>query len=242
VSINSEEVQPRDITVTDIEECTVRPMPTMAAPVIMAAGIVVGVTTSEVQREGNHPLPVTFELRHRAPGATRPPPSRRPRRGGVFAARNGNNSQIMAILAAPPKPCTRTNVVYQLMALPLQKVRDAADCPPRRETAALVRARRRIQKLSPYQSLALLLVPVVLVEPLKLVALFVAGEGHWLTGTGMIIGAYAFSLLVVERLFRAVKPKLMTLSWFAKLWTRLVALRNKVIPWSSVPVEGIKTG
>jgi hypothetical protein len=107
---------------------------------------------------------------------------------------------------------------------------------------ALARARRRIQKLSPYQSLALLLVPVVLVEPLKLVALFVAGEGHWLTGTGMIIGAYAVSLLVVERLFRVVKPKLMTLSWFAKLWTRLVALRNKVIPWSRVPVEGGKTG
>jgi hypothetical protein len=107
---------------------------------------------------------------------------------------------------------------------------------------ALARARRRIQKLSPYQSLALLLVPVVLVEPLKLVALFVAGEGHWLTGTGMIIGAYAVSLLVVERLFRVVKPKLMTLSWFAKLWTRLVALRNKVIPWSRVPVEGGNTG
>src|ERR1700682_5538946 len=113
---------------------------------------------------------------------------------------------------------------------------------PQRETAALVRVRRRIQKLSPYQSLALLLVPVVLVDPLKCVALFVAGEGHWLTGTGMIIGAYAFSLLVVERLFRAVKPKLMTLSWFAKLWTRLVALRNKFIPWSSVPVSGNKTG
>src|ERR1700682_1695489 len=113
---------------------------------------------------------------------------------------------------------------------------------PRREMTALVRARRRIKKLSPYESLALLLVPVVLVEPLKLVALFVAGEGHWLTGTGMIIGAYAFSLLVVERIFRAVKPKLMTLSWFAKLWTRLFAPRNKVIPWSSVPVSGNKTG
>ena len=83
----------------------------MVAPVTMAVGIVVGVTTGEVQRDGNHPLPVTFELRHRAPGATRPPPSRRPRRGGFFAARNGNNSQIMAILAAPPKPYTRTNVV-----------------------------------------------------------------------------------------------------------------------------------
>ena len=59
--------------------------------------------------------------------------------------------------------------------------------------------------------MALLLVPVTLVEPLKFVALFVAGEGHWLTGTGMILGAYAVSLLVVERLFRVVK----------------------VIPWSS---------
>jgi hypothetical protein len=90
--------------------------------------------------------------------------------------------------------------------------------------------------------MALLFVPVTLVEPLKLVALFIAGEGHWITGAGMLVGAYAVSLLVVERLFRVVKPKLMTLSWFAKLWTWLVALRNKVFPWSSVPVEASRTG
>ena len=112
----------------------------------------------------------------------------------------------------------------------------------RRKMMVLASARRRIQKFGPYQSMALLLVPVTLVEPLKFVALFVAGEGHWLTGTGMILGAYAVSILLVERLFRVVKPKLMTLSWFAKLWTRLVALRNKVIPWSSIPVESSKTG
>jgi hypothetical protein len=35
----------------------------------------------------------------------------------------------------------------------------------------------------------------------------------------MIIGAFAVSLLVVERLFKVVKPKLMMLSWFARLWT-----------------------
>jgi hypothetical protein len=105
----------------------------------------------------------------------------------------------------------------------------------------LAGARRVIQKLGPYQSLALLVVPLTLVEPLKLVALFVAGEGHWLTGIGMIIGAYAVSLLFVERLFRTVKPKLMTLSWFAKGWTRFVTLRNKINPWSSV-LEGSKTG
>jgi hypothetical protein len=112
----------------------------------------------------------------------------------------------------------------------------------RRTMTVLAGTRRRIQKLGPYQSMALLLVPVTLVEPLKFVALFVWGEGYWLAGTGMILGAYAVSLLVVERLFRVVKPKLMTLSWFAKLWTRLVALGNKVIPWSSVPVDSRKTG
>jgi len=77
----------------------------------------------------------------------------------------------------------------------------------RREMTFLARTRRRLQKMSPYLSLALLLVPLLLVEPLKLVAVFIAGKGHWLTGTGMLIGAYAVSLLFVERLFRMIKPK-----------------------------------
>jgi hypothetical protein len=50
----------------------------------------------------------------------------------------------------------------------------------------------------PYQSL--LLIPTSLVEPLKLTAVAVAGEGHWITGTVMIVVAYAASLLLVERL------------------------------------------
>jgi hypothetical protein len=45
----------------------------------------------------------------------------------------------------------------------------------------------------------------------------------------MIVIAYAGSLFVVERLFRIVKPKLMTLSWFAKLWAKVLIARAKVI-------------
>lgn len=104
----------------------------------------------------------------------------------------------------------------------------------------LARARRRIQKLGPYQSLALLLVPVSLVEPLKLIALFVAGGGHWLTGTGIMVAAYAASLLVLERLFRVVKPKLLMLVWFAKVWNWVIVLRDRVMPWPSVPADGGK--
>jgi hypothetical protein len=49
------------------------------------------------------------------------------------------------------------------------------------------------------------------VEPLKLIGLFIFGKGHWTTGSFAILFAYAGSLLVVERLFKIVKPKLLSL-------------------------------
>jgi hypothetical protein len=49
------------------------------------------------------------------------------------------------------------------------------------------------------------------------------------TGTLVILAAYANSLLLVERLFTIVKPKLMTLGWFVRVWTRIVYLR--VVRW-----------
>jgi hypothetical protein len=112
----------------------------------------------------------------------------------------------------------------------------------RRQMTLLARTRRLLQRMSPYLSLVLLLVPLLLVEPLKLVAVCVAGEGHWLTGTAMLLATYAASLLFVERLFRVVKPKLMMLGWFARLWLWFAALRNKVIPWASKTSLEANTG
>jgi hypothetical protein len=89
--------------------------------------------------------------------------------------------------------------------------------------------RQTIGRLGPYQSLVLLAVPTSLIEPLKFVAVAIAGEGHWITGTAMIVVAYVGSLFVVERLFRIVKPKLMTLCWFAKFWAKVLIARVKVI-------------
>ena len=45
----------------------------------------------------------------------------------------------------------------------------------------------------------------------------------------MIVVAYAVSLLLVERLFMIVKPKLLTLHWFVRLWDWFVALRGKAV-------------
>ena len=89
--------------------------------------------------------------------------------------------------------------------------------------------KRYIQTLGPYQSLALLTVPTATVEPLKLVAVAIAGAGHWITGAAMIVASYALSFIVVERLFVIVKPKLLTISWFARIWQGFVRVRTKVL-------------
>jgi hypothetical protein len=101
----------------------------------------------------------------------------------------------------------------------------------RRSMTPLAYTRRQIQQLGPYQSLALILLPILLVEPLKVAAVFVAGDGHWLAGTGILVAAYATSLVFVERLFKMVKPKLMTMNWFANLWTWFAAVREKAWVW-----------
>jgi hypothetical protein len=89
--------------------------------------------------------------------------------------------------------------------------------------------RKWIEGLGPYKSLAILAIPAAIVEPAKLVALAIAGEGHWFSGTFVLIVAYSLSIFVIERLFRIVKPKLLKLRWFAKGWRWFVGVRAKAI-------------
>ena len=64
-------------------------------------------------------------------------------------------------------------------------------------------ARGYIERLGPYQSLLILSIPTGLVEPLKLIAVAVAGEGHWITGTVMIIVAYGSAYCSSNVYFRS---------------------------------------
>jgi hypothetical protein len=84
-------------------------------------------------------------------------------------------------------------------------------------------ARRRIQQFGPYQSLAVLLVPLLVVEPLKVTGLAFVGLGHWVGGACMIVGGYAAGILVLHRLYQVVKSKLYTMEWCATLAGRVQA-------------------
>ena len=90
--------------------------------------------------------------------------------------------------------------------------------PIRRKLSVWASFRRRVQQLG------LLLVPLGMIEPLKIVAVVVAGKGHWLSGAATIAAAYVMSLFITERLFRLVKPKLMMLDWFAAIWVKASSL------------------
>jgi hypothetical protein len=91
--------------------------------------------------------------------------------------------------------------------------------------------RRNIQRLTPYASLFLLAVPFMFAEPLKLAAVFIFGSGHLLAGLIVMLCAYVVSALIVERLFKIVKPKLLTLSWFVIIWKKVVDARRTALRW-----------
>jgi len=92
--------------------------------------------------------------------------------------------------------------------------------------------RRQIGRLPPYPALFLVVGPLAVVEPLKLATIFIAGEGHWITSALVMLFAYAVSLFATHWLFVVVKPKLLTLRWFARLWASFVRLRDNARRWA----------
>lgn len=91
--------------------------------------------------------------------------------------------------------------------------------------------RHQIERLGPYPSLFLLAIPLAVVEPLKLATVLIAGEGHWIAGAIALFAAYAVSLFVTHWLFGTVKPKLLTMPWFAACWRWLIATWDKARHW-----------
>lgn len=94
--------------------------------------------------------------------------------------------------------------------------------------------RRSIEKLPPYAAFLILAGPLAVVEPLKLATIFIAGEGHWIASGLVMLFAYAVSLFVTHWLFVIVKPKLLTIPWFARAWAWFVTVRDKTLRWLTI--------
>ena len=95
--------------------------------------------------------------------------------------------------------------------------------PLRRRIMALSwmrRSREWVGKLNRYASLVLLLVPWLILEPIKPIGFFLFSRKHHLAATLLIVGGEVVKLTLFEQLFDMTKPKLLSFYWFAWSYSR----------------------
>ena len=72
-----------------------------------------------------------------------------------------------------------------------------------------------IVSLRPYPTLALFVVPVIVLEPVKPLAAYLTATGHILSGLTVFVFGEILKLVLIERLFRVSRDKLMSIPVFA---------------------------
>jgi hypothetical protein len=98
------------------------------------------------------------------------------------------------------------------------------------------RARRWIVSLRPYPSLALFAVPVIILEPAKPLAGYLAATGHFFAGAITFVTAEVLKLSFVERLFQLNRKKLLSIPAFAsgyKYWRRIMDVLESLEVWKA---------
>lgn len=86
-----------------------------------------------------------------------------------------------------------------------------------------------IQRLPPYGVLVLLAVPFVIIEPIKVVALYWIATGQVILGVVALGLAQVVSLLTCERIYHVGHEPLMRIGWFRALMGWLFGLRDKAL-------------
>jgi hypothetical protein len=88
---------------------------------------------------------------------------------------------------------------------------------------------QRIAQLPPWAAVAVFATPVLVLLPVKLLALFLIGQGHAVMGVGVLLGAKVLGTALVARLFTLTQPALMQLAWFARWYPRWKAWKDRTI-------------
>ncbi len=87
----------------------------------------------------------------------------------------------------------------------------------------------RIRALPPKASLALFIVPVLCLLPVKLLALYWLGQGHTVLGIGVIVAAKLGGTALTARLFVLTQASLMQMPWFARWFGQWMVFKTRVL-------------
>jgi hypothetical protein len=96
---------------------------------------------------------------------------------------------------------------------------------------------RWIESLGPYSTLAVFLIPLILLEPVKPLSAYLIVSGHVVSGVLALVLAEVLKILIVERVFHIGQPKLMNIKAFA--WTYYLVVGwltwlQALPPWQAV--------
>lgn len=95
--------------------------------------------------------------------------------------------------------------------------------------AFMRRMEAAVATLPRYGILAVLAVPFLGVEPLKIVGVYWMGTGHFLGGLATLVVAYLASFVLVERIYHAGRDKLLTIGWFAACIGFAASVRDRLL-------------
>ncbi len=96
--------------------------------------------------------------------------------------------------------------------------------------------RRFMARLSPYPTLIVFLIPAVVHEIMKVVAIFLFRRHQWVAGALMYIAADIIGIALVAFIFENCKEKLLSISWFAWCYAKFEAAHH----WARAQVAPIK--
>ncbi len=91
-------------------------------------------------------------------------------------------------------------------------------------------------RLPPYPTLIVFLIPLIILEPGKLVAFWLFAKKQWLLGVVTYVGTDVSKLAVVSFLFKTNRDKLLSIAWFAWLYEWIVWAER----WSHAQIEPLK--
>ena len=83
--------------------------------------------------------------------------------------------------------------------------------------------------LKKYKSLLVFGIPVLLLIPVKLLALLLLSKGHLGAGLGLVVSAKIAGTALAARLFQLTEPALMQLGWFARLYPPWKAWKDRTL-------------
>lgn len=90
---------------------------------------------------------------------------------------------------------------------------------------------RWVERLSPYAALLVFLAPVLLLLPVKILALLSIAHGHPALGLAIIIAAKILGTALAAHIYALTRRSLLSLAWFQRAHDKVLAFKERMIAY-----------